>query len=76
MCVAVPAFVKSIEGSRARVEIGGIVRQISIRLTPKAQAGDYVIVHTGYAINVLDQAEGEETLRLFEEIARTADEER
>ena len=76
MCVAVPALVKSIEGSLARVEIGGIVRQVSIRLTPKARVGDYVIVHTGYAINVLDQAEGEETLRLFEEIARTADEER
>ncbi|MEA1871308.1 MAG: HypC/HybG/HupF family hydrogenase formation chaperone [Candidatus Bipolaricaulota bacterium] len=76
MCVAVPAFVKSIEGNLARVEIGGIVREVSIRLTPKVQAGDYVIVHTGYAINVLDQAEGEETLRLFEEIARTADGER
>ena len=76
MCVAVPALVKSIEGSLARVEIGGIVRQVSLRLTPKARVGDYVIVHTGYAINVLDQAEGEETLRLFEEIARTADEER
>ena len=75
MCVAVPALVKSIEGSFARVEIGGIVREVSIRLTPKAQVGDYVIVHTGYAINVLDQAEGEETLRLFEEIAKTANEE-
>jgi hydrogenase expression/formation protein HypC len=75
MCVAVPALVKSIEGSLARVEVGGIARQVSIRLTPKARVGDYVIVHTGYAINVLNQAEGEETLRLFEEIARTADEE-
>jgi len=73
MCVAVPALVKSIEGSLARVEIGGIVREVSLRLTPEARVGDYVIVHTGYAINVLDQAEGEETLRLFEEIARTAD---
>ena len=76
MCVAVPALVKSIEGSLARVEIGGVVREVSLRLTPEARVGDYVIVHTGYAINVLDQAEGEETLRLFEEIARMADGER
>jgi hydrogenase expression/formation protein HypC len=76
MCVAVPALVKSIEGTLAKVEIGGISREVSLRLTPEARVGDYVIVHTGYAINVLDQQEGEEMLRLFEEIARTAAEDR
>ncbi len=75
MCLAIPAFVKSIDGALAEVEIGGIVRTVSLRLTPEAKVGDYVIVHTGYAINVLDQQEGEETLRLFEQIAQAAAEE-
>ena len=69
MCLAIPVLVKSIEDKEAEVEIGGITRRISLWLTPEAKVGDYVLVHTGYAINILDQAEGEETLRLLEEIA-------
>lgn len=70
MCIAIPALIKSIEGKEAEAEIGGVTRRISLWLTPEAQVGDYVLVHTGYAINVLDQQEAEETLRLFEEIAQ------
>ena len=51
------------------VEIGGVTRKISVAMTPEAQVGDYVIVHTGFALSVLDQQEAEETLRLFAEIA-------
>jgi hydrogenase expression/formation protein HypC len=69
MCLAVPVQIKSIEGNEAEAEIGGISRRISLWLTPEARVGDYVLVHTGYAINVLDQAEAEETLKLLEEIA-------
>jgi len=47
---------------------------VSLRLTPEVKVGDYVIVHTGYAINVLDQEEAEETLRLFEQMANAAEE--
>jgi hydrogenase expression/formation protein HypC len=68
MCLAVPVQIKSIEGNEAEAEIGGISRRISLWLTPEAKVGDYVLVHTGYAINVLDQAEAEETLKLLEEI--------
>lgn len=74
MCVAVPALVKSIEGELATVELGGITQQVSLRLTPEVKVGDYVIVHTGYAINILDQEEAEETLRLFEQMANAAEE--
>ena len=70
MCVAIPARVNSIQGKQAEVGIGGITRTVSLQLTPEAKVGDYVIVHTGYAINVLDQQEAEETLRLIEAIAR------
>ena len=69
MCLAIPTLIKSIDGSSADVEIGGVSRTISIALTPEAQVGDYVIVHTGFAISVLDQEEAQETLKLFDEIA-------
>ncbi len=69
MCLAIPVLIKSIEDKEAEVEIGGITCRISLWLTPEAKVGDYALVHTGYAINILDQEEAEETLRLFEEIA-------
>jgi hydrogenase expression/formation protein HypC len=69
MCLAVPVLIKSIEDKEAEVEIGGITRRISLWLTPEAKVGDYVLVHTGYAINVLDQGQAEETLALLREIA-------
>jgi len=69
MCLAIPALIKSIEDKEAEAEIGGITRKISLWLTPEAKVGDYVLVHTGYAINVLDQEEAKETLELLREIA-------
>ena len=69
MCLAIPALIKSINGKEAEAEIGGISRRISLWLTPEARVGDYVLIHTGYAINVLDQEEAEETLKLFEQMA-------
>ncbi len=70
MCLAVPARVESVRGHEAEVDMGGVTRAISIQLTPDAKPGDYVIVHTGYAINILDQQEAVETLELFEEMRR------
>ena len=69
MCLAIPVLIKSIEDKEAEVEIGGITRRISLWLTPEAKVGDYVLVHTGYAINVLDQEQAEETLSILREIA-------
>ena len=69
MCIAIPTLIKSVDGQNAQVEIGGIERAISIALTPEAKVGDYVIVHTGFALSVLDEAEAQETLRMFAEIA-------
>ena len=68
MCLAIPTLIKSIDGQQAEVEIGGVRRTISLALTPEAKVGDYVIVHTGFAISVLDEEEAQETLRLFAEI--------
>jgi len=76
MCLAIPALIKSIRNEEADIDMGGITRRISLRLTPQAKVGDYVIVHTGYAINILDQHEARETLKLFQQLAKAAEEER
>jgi hydrogenase expression/formation protein HypC len=71
MCLAIPAKVKSIDGFEGEVEIGGVGRTISLMLTPDAKIGDYVYVHTGFAISVVDEAEALESLRLLRELAET-----
>jgi hydrogenase expression/formation protein HypC len=50
-----------------------VKRRVSIALTPEVKAGDYVLLHTGYAINVIDEAEAQETLKIFEQMARLED---
>ncbi len=69
MCLAVPVKVVSIEGNEAEVEISGVKRRVSIVLTPEARVGDYVLLHTGYAINVINEAEAQETLNILEQMA-------
>ncbi len=75
MCLAIPVRVKSINGTEAEVEIGGITRKTSLMLTPEAKVGDYVLLHAGYAINILDQAEAEETLAIFAEMSKLMEKE-
>jgi len=75
MCLAIPAQIKSVDGFEGEVEIGGVGRTISLWLTPEAQVGDYVYVHTGYAISVVDEEEALESLRLLRELAETYPEE-
>jgi len=69
MCLAVPVRVVSTEGEEAETEIAGVRRRVSIALTPEVKVGDYVLLHTGYAIGIVDEAEAKETLKLLEEIA-------
>jgi hydrogenase expression/formation protein HypC len=71
MCLAIPAQIKSMDGLEAEVDVGGVGRTISLWLTPEAQVGDYVYVHTGYAISIVDEAEALESLRLLQELAQT-----
>ncbi len=68
MCLAIPALVKSIDGYLAEVDIDGVTRQVSLQLTPEAKIGDYVLLHTGYAITVIDEDEAQETLKLLKEV--------
>jgi hydrogenase expression/formation protein HypC len=68
MCVAIPAKVKSLDGWIADVEVGGVCRKVSVQLTPEVQKDDYVLVHAGFAIQIIDEKEARETLKLFEEL--------
>lgn len=68
MCLAIPVLVKSKDGHEAEVELDGVIRRASLRLTPEAKVGDYVLLHTGYAISVIDPEEAEQTLKLLREI--------
>jgi len=72
MCLAIPALIKSIDGYLAEAEIDGVTRQVSLQLTPEARVGDYVLLHTGYAINVIDPVEAEETLKLLRELSEVS----
>ena len=71
MCLAIPARIKSINGLEAEVDVGGVGRTIGLWLLPEAQVGDYVYIHAGYAISVVDEAEALESLRLLRELAET-----
>ena len=72
MCLAIPALIKSIKGQQAVADIEGVTRDISIQLTPEAKVGDYVLLHTGYAISIIDAAEAEETLKLLREMSEAS----
>jgi len=71
VCLAIPALIKEINGTQAIADIEGVTREISLELTPDAKTGDYVLLHTGYAISIIDAAEAEETLELLREMTNS-----
>jgi len=70
MCLAIPAKVIEVQGNTAKVDFGeGIVREVNVMLV-ETKVGEYVLVHAGYAIQVIDRKAAEETLQLWEEILK------
>jgi len=70
MCLAIPAKVIEIRGNTAKVDFGeGVLRDVNVTLV-NPRLGEYVLVHAGYAIQVIDRKSAEETLRLWEEILK------
>lgn len=67
MCLSIPAQIIEIDNLMATVEVGGVTRQASLMLLPQAATGDYVLLHAGFAISMVDKAEARETIRLIEE---------
>jgi len=74
MCLAVPAKITEITNGVATVELGGITRQASLMLLPSASLGDYVLIHAGFAITLVDEREAAKTLAIFDELAAALEE--
>ena len=71
MCLAVPAEVlEKKETEMALIEMGGVRKDVSLMLVDGVEAGDYVLVHAGFAIEKIDKGEAEKTMQLLEELAR------
>jgi hydrogenase expression/formation protein HypC len=71
MCLAMPVLVLELTSDdQAIVDLGGVRLQISLALVDGVQAGDYVILHAGYALQKLDREEADRTLGLFADIAQ------
>jgi hydrogenase expression/formation protein HypC len=78
MCLAVPGEIMSIEGAEplqrtAAVRFGGITKQVSLACVPEARVGQYVLVHVGLAITVIDEAEAQRVFDYLEQIDELAE---
>ena len=69
MCLSVPGKVVLIQNNMAKVEVGGVLRDASMDVCPDVVVGDYVLIHTGFAIQRLDEKEALETLDLLRKMA-------
>ena len=75
MCLAIPAKITHLEPfGLADVDILGVKRQVAVDLTPTAQEGDYVLVHAGFAIEVVDEQYAQETIDLIKQLPQLAGE--
>src|SRR5664279_861465 len=72
VCLAIPGKILEIQDMgplrAARVQFGGIVRQVSLNFVPEAGLGDYVMVHVGFALSLVDRAEADRTYKLLQEM--------
>jgi hydrogenase expression/formation protein HypC len=69
MCLGIPGKVVEVEKNMAKVDVGGFLREISLDLCPDVSIGEYVLIHTGFAIQKVDAKEAEETLDLLIKMA-------
>ncbi|MBO7205627.1 MAG: HypC/HybG/HupF family hydrogenase formation chaperone [Candidatus Methanomethylophilaceae archaeon] len=67
MCLAIPGKVVSINGDNADIDFGGVIKQTNISMV-EAKVGDWVVIHAGFAIEIMDDEEAEETLKLWNEV--------
>jgi hydrogenase expression/formation protein HypC len=67
MCLAVPGKIVSFSGQNALIDFGGVQREANVSLI-EPRVGDYVVVHAGFAIQVVDEEEAKETIKLWEEL--------
>ena len=68
MCLSIPAKILSIKGDKARVSLGGAEYNAALNLVEDVKVGDYILLHSGFAIQKIDEGEARETMRLLNEI--------
>jgi len=73
MCLAVPMKLIERQDTLGVAEIDGVRREVSLMLQPEAKVGEYVLIHAGYAIGIVDEAEASETLALLRQVAGAMD---
>jgi hydrogenase expression/formation protein HypC len=74
MCLAIPAKIMSMEGEKAKVDFGeSVLREVNVSLVD-AKVGDYVLVHAGYAIQIIEEQDAKETLSLWNSILQMGEE--
>ena len=69
MCLSIPAKVISIDGEMAKVSMGGAEYNASLQMIEDVKIGDYILLHTGFAIQKIDEEEAKEIFKLFDELA-------
>jgi hydrogenase expression/formation protein HypC len=69
MCLSVPARVMKIEGENAEVSVGGTLMNANLSMVDDVHVGDYILLHTGFALQKIDEEEARETLKTFEEFS-------
>jgi hydrogenase expression/formation protein HypC len=67
MCLSIPAKVESIEGEMAQVSVGGAKYNASLQMLDDVKVGDYILLHTGFAIQKISEEEAKESLKVFQE---------
>jgi hydrogenase expression/formation protein HypC len=74
MCLAVPGKIREIYETNGllmgKIDFGGVTREVCLTYVPEAKVGDYTIIHVGFALNLIDEAEANETLSLLEQISK------
>lgn len=70
MCLAIPGKVLSLDGNKGSVEIGNMTRDVFMHLVPEVTLDDYVLVHAGCAIQMIDEDEARITLDILKELAQ------
>ena len=70
MCLSIPAKILSVEGNTAKASVGGAVVNTSLHLVDDIQVGDYVLIHTGFALQKISEEEALETIRIIEDLNR------
>lgn len=68
MCLAIPGRITAIEGVKARIDFGGAERSASLALVPKAVVGDYVLVHAGFAMQIMTEKDALDTITAFRDV--------